>query len=104
MIDKYIRGATYQLDIKLTENGVVIDNGLIDTIEFTFGDISKYYPTDSEYDEMKQCYKVYLTQEDTLALNSVVKSQVRVKFKTGDVSSSNIKNDTLYPTLSEKIL
>lgn len=46
MIDKYVRGATYQLEVKLTENKQVIDNGLIDTIEFTFGEMSKYYPTD----------------------------------------------------------
>lgn len=104
MIDKYVRGATYQLEVKLTENKQVIDNGLIDTIEFTFGEISKYYPTDCRYDEQKQCYTVYLTQEDTLAFNKPIKSQVRVKFKTGDVSSSLIKTDTVYPTISEKIL
>lgn len=105
MIDKYFRGATYELKVNIkVNNKEVLDNSLVDTIQFIFNDINKFYPQDSVYDEENQCYVVYLTQQDTLSFDKPIKQQCRIKFKTGDVASSEIITSNLYPTLSEKIL
>lgn len=101
------KGDSYSLPIKILISGVLIDVGLVEVVEFMFGDIRKVYggnSTDGVTYETDH-FVVPLTQEETFSLkDKTVDYQARVKFTSGDVKGTPIKKCNLYDSISQEVL
>lgn len=96
------KGNTYNLSA--TIKGVDIQE--IDKIVFQFNEIKKTYLSDAESDITynEGVFIVPLSQEDTLKLKKDVSYEVAVKFKSGEVKRSEVKQtDSLITIIEEAI-
>ena len=101
------QGDSYNLPIKILIDSVILDMGLVDIVEFMFGDIRKVYggtSTDGVIYSVDH-FIVPLTQEETFSLkDKTVNYQARVKFTSGDVKGTSIKKCNLYDSISQEVL
>ena len=101
------QGDSYQLPIKILIDNVILDMGLVEIVEFMFGDIRKVYggiSTDGVIYSVDH-FIVPLTQEETFSLkDKTVNYQARVKFTSGDVKGTAIKKCNLYDSISQEVL
>ena len=101
------KGDSYSLPIKILIDGVLLDMGLVDIVEFMFGDIRKVYGETSTDDVtyVTDHFVVPLTQEETFSLKGkLVEYQARVKFTSGEVKGTPIKKCNLYESISQEVL
>ena len=76
------------------------DVSTLHAIEFTFGNISKIYPSeDVVYDN--NVFRIKLSQSETLSLNDKTAVQARIKFANGDILPTKIEYDNVQLTLSK---
>ena len=113
---KIKEGDTYILKMPITINKELVNINDIDIIEFTFENVSKFYGTyndgqqeivgDVTYDDENKLFLIPLSQEETFSLanNSYIAYEGRIKFKDGKVKSSKTYVGTLCPTISKKVL
>ena len=75
-----MQGDAYYLPFKLFVDKIEILPANVETIEFSLGNLLKYYPGDVEYRD--ECYQLYLSQQETFKLSpkSSLKVIVRIKF------------------------
>ena len=100
-----IQGSTYYLEFQLKDNGVIIDNNKVETVQFVLGTVDKRYPDRGvSYNAEKQKYIIDLTQQDTMVLEGKVLQQIRVKYKDGQVKSSKATSVNVYNSITEAIL
>ena len=86
-----VQGDAYSLDVTIKNNGSPINISDVKTVEFTLFNFKKIYPGDAEYSDGK--FHIPLCQ-----------MQVRVKFKSGDVIGSEIKQIDVAHALSKAVL
>ena len=73
-----MQGDAYYLPFKLLVDKTEILPANVETIEFSLGNLLKYYPGDVEYRD--ECYQLYLSQQETFKLSpksSAVRWQIR---------------------------
>lgn len=92
-------------EIKITVGGAPLEIDHVDGIEFSFGDLKKYYPgNDVKYDDDTGKFYVHLTQEETLKFGRSLAVQVRVKFINGNVILTCKKTVSVEESLSKELL
>lgn len=75
-----LQGDSYLVPIKLKIDGQYINLEDVKKIEFTFGDLKKYYTGEITYDENSNSFLFPLSQEETIAFQGPQQLEVRVKF------------------------
>lgn len=89
--------------ITLKASGKPIDIGVVELVEFTFGDLVKIYPSESvRYDSGS--FFIRLNQEETQGFGGSLPVQVRVKFSNGDIPLSKKKVYSVNEALSKAVL
>lgn len=100
-----IQGNTYRYPIQLKMGGKYITDKDVKKIEFSFGDIKKFYPSkDVTFDG--SCFIVSLLQNDTFSLPTmkICKYQARVLFNDDSVKSTTPKEFAVVETESKEVL
>jgi hypothetical protein len=84
--------------------GNIITNNDIKTIEFSFGDVRKYYPKDVTFDN--SYFIVSLSQKDTFSLSTrkVCNYQARVLFNDGSVKGTTPTEFSVIASESKEVL
>lgn len=96
------QGSTLVIRIKLKIDGQPLDINVIESVEFVFGRVTKIYPIDVKL--LGSDFIVNFTQEDTMKMAEIIRYQVRVKFKDGQVKGSEMYTGKLKYSLSREIL
>ena len=91
-------------EITIKADGQLIDIEQVDLVEFSFGSLVKYYPTDENVRYDNGSFFVRLTQEETQNFENSVTVQVRVKFSNSDIPISNKKVMPVNSSLSKAVL
>lgn len=91
-------------EITIKADGQLIDIEQVDLVEFSFGRLVKYYPTDENVRYDNGSFFVRLTQEETQNFENSVTVQVRVKFSNSDIPLSNKKVMPVNSSLSKAVL
>ncbi len=75
-----MQGDAYYLPFKIVVDDTEVVPANVETIEFSLGNLLKYYPEDVEYRD--EHYQLYLSQQETFKLSpkSSLKVIVRIKF------------------------
>ena len=93
------KGNTYELTAKI--NGINIEE--VAKILFQFNDIKKEYIPDSAESDViydgEGNFTIYLTQEETLKFEQIVKYEVAIKFTDGKVRRSKVYSTSTLPTI-----
>ena len=93
------KGNTYELTAKIKN----VDIEDINKIVFQFNDIKKIYTSDGFssdviYNESGD-FIIYLTQEETLQFEQIVKYEVAIKFNDGKVRRSQVYSTSALATI-----
>jgi hypothetical protein len=82
------QGNQFYLEFQLVDNDKnILTNTNVAKIVFYIGDLKRTYTPESTevtYDESKQCYKIWLTEAETLQFKTV-DVDARVLFTTGEI-------------------
>lgn len=100
---KIKQGNTYMLNAQIKD----IDISEVQKIVVKFNEIEKTYEAGVEGDitiDEEGIITIYLSQEDTLQLESDVRYEIAVKFNDGQVERSNIKKIGSLSTLIKKVI
>ncbi len=97
-----VQGDAYSLDVTIKNNGFPINVADVKTVEVTLFNLKKIYPGEAEYSDGK--FHIPLTQQETFRLPKLCQMQVRVKFRSGDVIGSEIKQVDVAHALSKAVL
>jgi hypothetical protein len=97
-----VQGDAYAIDIGITNNGQPLNIADISAVEVSLLYLQKNYPGEVTYSDGK--FHFPLTQQETFKLPKLCKMQVRVKFKSGDVIGSEIKQIDVAHALSKAVL
>ncbi len=84
------RGDALILPVVIRAHGQRLSIEDVETAEFCLGDVRKLYPGEVTYEESEGCFRLPLTQEDTLSLpeGGCAVLDVRVKFSGGAVAGA----------------
>lgn len=99
-----MQGDEYPISFKIKMQGKPVDINTIELVEFVIGDMVKKYPDTAYYDSDSSKFKVFLTQEETFAINKPLPVQVRVKFNSGDVVGDDLGSVNIIKSLSKEVL
>ena len=100
---KIKQGNTYMLNAQIKD----IDMSEVQKIVVKFDEIEKTYEAGVEGDitiDEEGIITIYLSQEDTLQLESDVRYEIAVKFNDGQVERSYIKKIGSLSTLIKKVI
>ena len=109
------QGNQFYCDIQIIDSaGTILTNESVTKIVFYFKDtdetsfVKKEYTRDSQdvlYDSETQCFKVWLTEEETLNLEDTIEIDARILFDSGEILGCQIKTEYFNPMLvKESIL
>lgn len=102
------QGNQFYLEIQISdENDTILDISSVEKVQFNFGDITKIYDgnnLDVTYDNEKQMFRVYLTEQDTFTIQNVVKVDCRVLFKNKLIEGSYVYTLNVYDSVKEELL
>lgn len=102
------QGNQFYLEIQIQDEqlppNILTNEGILKVV-FNIDDLTKTYAEDSEevsYDETKQCFKIWLSEEETLKFNEEVQIEARILFETNEILGSYIKTVYFNPILIDK--
>lgn len=81
------KGNQFYLEIQIEDQeNNLLDISSVEKVQFNIDDLTKTYSNESKevtYDEEKQCFKIWLTEEETFKFNDYVSIDIRVLYKVG---------------------
>jgi len=97
-----VQGDAYNLIVTVKNKGEPIDIETVEKVEISLLYLQKSYPGEIGYEDGKFLFP--LTQQETFRLPKLCQMQVRVKFRSGDVIGSEIKQVNVAHALSKAVL
>lgn len=97
-----VQGDAYQMAITINIDGEPLDIDTVNTVEVVVSALRRTYPGEITYSDGKFFFP--LSQEETFRMPKMVSSQVRVKFKGGDVIGSRIQICDAWASISKVVL
>nr|DAK88393.1 MAG TPA: BppU domain protein [Caudoviricetes sp.] len=97
-----VQGDSYNLSVTIKNKGQPLDIASVEKVEISLLYLQKSYPGEIGYEDGKFLFP--LTQQETFRLPKLCQMQVRVKFKSGDVIGSEIKQIDVAHALSKAVL
>lgn len=101
---EFKRGNTYSLKVKFLVNNQELDYDTVDKIEFIFGEVKKEIDNSNISLNDDNQLLLYLTQEETFKMNDTIDYQARIKYKNGDVISTDINTANIKDCLFDRII
>lgn len=102
------QGNQFYLEVQIEDDkGNSLDMIAVSKVQFTIENITKIYDGTSEevlYDKEKQCFKIWLTEEETFNFEDEVRIDARVLFKNGSIDGTYIIEQTVNESLSKEVL
>lgn len=102
------QGDQFYLVIQLVdENDNILDMRSVSKVQFAIEDLIKTYDgIDNEvvYDEENQCFKIWLTENETFNFKGNVKIDARILFKNDAIGGSYIAETYFNSSLVEEVL
>lgn len=102
------QGTQFWYGIKIKGNTKEhIDIEMVEKVVFNFGDLVKIFEKDSEeviYDYENNIFKVYLTQEETLKMQSKIYIDARVKFYDGTILGVHKVGECIFESLNKEVI
>ena len=106
------QGNQFYLEIQLLdEKNEILDIRSVLKVQFTIGDLIKYYDGTSEevtYDENKKCFKIWLTEDETFKFEKQIKMDARILFKGEEnyrpIGGTYIESNYWYDSLKQEVL
>lgn len=99
------QGNQFYLTIQLEDNtGVNLDVSTIKKVQFVIGNLTKTYDgTNNEvsYDSDKDCFKIWLTEEETFDFDNTIKLDARILFKNDTIGGTYIESFYWYDSLKK---
>lgn len=74
-----MQGDSWPLEFKINFGGAPIDVTTVEMVEFSLGELLKYYPGEVVYSEEKTAFLVPISQEESFRLRGRCRAQARVK-------------------------
>ena len=97
-----VQGDAYNLIVTVKNKGEPIDIETVEKVEISLLYLQKSYPGEIGYEDGTFLFP--LTQQETFRLPKLCQMQVRVKFRSGDVIGSEIKQVNVAHALSKAVL
>lgn len=101
---EFKRGNTYSLKVKFLINNAELDYDAVDKIEFIFGEVKKEIDNSNISLNDDNQLLLYLTQEETFKMKDTIDYQARIKYKNGDVISTDINTANIKDCLFDRII
>lgn len=102
------RGNQFYLEEEVyDELGNKIDINAVSKVQFNIGDLTKIYDgenTEVTYDEVKQNFKIYLSEAETFKLNGKVKMDARILYKNNLIDGTHIYIMNVCDACKEELL
>lgn len=100
------QGDSYPLKIKVQNDGMPLNIESVDTVEIFIGDIIKTYPDTVTYNKDTYEFSFPLTQNETHIFKpgKTVTFDLRVKFKSGDVTGITPQRIDVVKAMSKAVL
>ena len=99
------QGNQFYLDIQIQDdNGTILTNEAVEKIVFYLKDLEKTYSENSQeviYDNNNKCFKIWLTEEETLQIVGAIDLDARILFKNDEILGCYIKQIYFNPTLAK---
>lgn len=104
------KGNQFYLEIQIEDQeNNLLDISSVEKVQFNIDDLTKTYSIESKevtYDVEKQCFKIWLTEEETFKFGTNVKIETRVLFKEDlenkkTIIGSHIDNYYWFDSLKE---
>lgn len=100
------QGDSYEVKIQVKNAGTLLDLNSVEVVEVVLGDLVKTYPDVVQYDKGAQCFLFPLSQAESLAFKpgKTVTFDLRVKFKSGDVTGIEPQRIDVVKSMSKAVL
>ena len=102
------QGNQFYLEIQLLdEHTGILDIHSVLQVQFTIGNLIKYYDGISEevtYDESKKCFKIWLTEDETCKFQKQIKMDSRLLYKHNTISGTYITSKYWNESLLQEVL
>ena len=102
------QGNQFYLEIQLLdEQNEILDISSVLKVQFTIGNLIKYYDGTSEevtYDESKKCFKIWLTEDETFKFEKQIAMDARILFKNNTIGGTYIETNYWYDSLKKEKL
>ena len=86
------------------KDGQLLDINGVSKVQFNIGELTKTYDGVSEevtYDKEEQCFRVWLTEDETFGFDNYTKMDVRVLFLNNTIMGSYIEKKFIYDSIKE---
>lgn len=103
------QGNQFYLELQITdEEDKLIDISAVMKVQFTIGSLVKYYDGISEedvtYNELKQVFEIWLTEQETFSFKPLEKIEARVLFKNDIIQGTEIIEEYVFNSLTKEEL
>ena len=102
------QGNQFYLTIQLEDNtGEKLDVSTIKKVQFVIGNLTKIYDGSGKevtYNQDEECFKIWLTEEETFAFDKNIKLDARILFTNNTIGGAYIETDYWYDSLKKEIL
>ena len=102
------QGNQFYLEIQLLdEQNEILDIQSVLKVQFTIDNLIKYYDGTSEevtYDEVKKCFKIWLTEDETFKFEKQIGMDARILFKNNTIGGTYIETNYWYDSLKKEKL
>ena len=102
------QGNQFYLEIQLLdEQNEILDIHSVLKVQFTIGNLIKYYDGTNEevtYDETKKWFKIWLTENETFKFEKQIKMDARILFKNNTIGGTYITSNYWNESLLQEVL
>lgn len=102
------QGNQFYLTIQLEDSaGNNIDISTVKKVQFVIGGLTKIYDGSNKevsYDQENECFKIWLTEEETFAFDRTIKMDARILFTNDTIGGTYIENNYWYESLKKEVL
>lgn len=93
----FVQGSSYKLPIRIQNKDCeFVNNSLIESAKFVFGDIVKTYGEEVIFDNEKQAFIVPLSAKETSTFDRLVKFQASITFVGGETENTIPQSISVY--------
>lgn len=102
------QGNQFYLTIQLEDStGNNIDISTIKKVQFVIGEFTKIYDGSNKevtYDQENECFKIWLTEEETFTFDKTIKMDARILFTNDTIGGTYVENNYWYESLKKEVL
>lgn len=101
------QGNQFYLEIQIEDNKGLLNIDVVSKVQFMINNLTKVYDGKSNevlYDKEKQCFKIWLTEDETFEFENKVKLDARILFKNDSIDGTYIITQPCNSVLKKEVL